>query len=298
MTNEFNAFLKNSTWVLSSASKATCCWLQMDFPNHNADGSIESHKASLVAKSFHQLACVNFDETFNLVINATTIRSILSLTTSYRWSMHQLDLKNALFHDDLVETVYMTQTPGFIDYARPTHVCHLQKANYGLKQVPRAWFHRLSSFLLQSGCTQCRVDHSLYIYRPDYIIMLQLLYVDGIILTGNQLSQLSAYVHTLGKEFQLSDLGPLYYFLDLGVIFSPVALLLSQLKYTIDLMKKISLTNCKPCTTPCVLKHNSLLTMEISCPMRLYIASQLVLCNISHLPDLTFLMMFITLLNL
>ena len=49
--------------------------------------------------------------------------------------------------------------------------------------------------------------------------MLLLLYVDDIILTGNQPSLLSSFVHTLGKEFELSDLGPLSYFLGLEPTF-------------------------------------------------------------------------------
>src|SRR3954464_15733028 len=106
------------------------------------------------------------------------------------------------------------------------------------------------SFLLHFGFVQCRADHSLFIYRSDSAIMLLLLYVDDIILTGNQSSLLSSFVHTLGKEFELSDLGPLSYFLGLEATFSSTGMRLSQLKYTLDLLKKFSMTECKPCSTP------------------------------------------------
>src|SRR3954469_19996099 len=121
----------------------------------------------------------------------------------------------------------MAQPPGFTDPACPNHVCHLQKAIYGLKQAPRAWFQRLSSFLLRFGFVQCRADHSLFIYRSTSAIMLLLLYVDDIILTGNQPSLLASFVNTLGKEFEFSDLGPLSYFLGFEATFSSTSMRLS-----------------------------------------------------------------------
>lgn len=153
MTNEFNALLKNNTWVLvpppPNQHVVGCKWVFK--LKHKVDGSIKCYKAHLVAKGFHQQAGVDFDETFSPIIKSATIRTIPNLTASYGWSMHQLDVRNAFFHGDLVETAYTVQLLGFIDHTHPTHVCHLHNAIYGLKQAPRAWFQRLSSLLLQFG---------------------------------------------------------------------------------------------------------------------------------------------------
>jgi hypothetical protein len=45
----------------------------------------------------------------------------------------------------------MAQPPGFVDPTFPSHVCRLHKSLYGLKQVPRAWYNRLSEFLIFIG---------------------------------------------------------------------------------------------------------------------------------------------------
>src|SRR4051812_24979359 len=128
MTAEFNALLKNKTWVLvppSPHQHVVGCKRVFKL-KHRADGSIKRYKARLVAKGFHQQAGIDFDETFSPVIRPTTIRTILSLAISSGWSFCQLDVKNVFLHGDLVEIVYMAQPLGFIDPARPNHVCYLQ----------------------------------------------------------------------------------------------------------------------------------------------------------------------------
>ncbi|GKA43820.1 ribonuclease H-like domain-containing protein [Tanacetum coccineum] len=86
---------------------------------------------------------IDCDETFSLVVKPATTRTDLSLTVSYKWPIHQLDVKNAFLNGDLSKTVYMHQPLGFMDSRYPHHVCLLQRSLYGLKQAPRAWGLRL-----------------------------------------------------------------------------------------------------------------------------------------------------------
>ncbi|GKE65431.1 ribonuclease H-like domain-containing protein [Tanacetum coccineum] len=118
MYDEYNALVKNGTWVLVPRA---------------AD-------ARLVANGSSQQLDVDFDETFSLVVKPATIRTVLSLNVSCKWHIHQLDVKNAFLNGDLSKTVYMHQPPGFVDSRYPHHVCLLQRSLYGLKQAPRAWF--------------------------------------------------------------------------------------------------------------------------------------------------------------
>uniref|UniRef100_A0A2N9H011 Reverse transcriptase Ty1/copia-type domain-containing protein n=1 Tax=Fagus sylvatica TaxID=28930 RepID=A0A2N9H011_FAGSY len=94
MNLEFDALLQNHTWTL-----------------RKADGSVEWHKARLVAKGFHQHSGVDYDETYRPVIEPTTVRTVLSITISSGWSLHQIDIQNAFLHGTLSEEVFMSQPP-------------------------------------------------------------------------------------------------------------------------------------------------------------------------------------------
>ena len=73
-----------------------------------ADGSVERHKARLVAKSFHQLSGVDYDETYSPVIKPTMVRIMLSIAISSGWSLRQIDIQNAFLHGTLSEEVFMS----------------------------------------------------------------------------------------------------------------------------------------------------------------------------------------------
>jgi Reverse transcriptase (RNA-dependent DNA polymerase) len=73
------------------------------------DSAIERYKAHLVIKEYNQDAGVDYEETYSPVIRATTIRAVLSLTTSHNWSIKQLDVSNAFLNGNITEKVYMAQ---------------------------------------------------------------------------------------------------------------------------------------------------------------------------------------------
>ncbi|KAM2512647.1 hypothetical protein PS1_036897 [Malus domestica] len=251
MTEEINALLKNNTWVLVPSSptqnKVGCKWVYRI--KRNTDGSIERYKARLVAKGFHQQPGIDYAETFSPVVKPGTIRTVLSLVVSNHWSIRQLDVKNAFLHGHLQEEVYMSQPPGFVDPQRPNHVCRLTKALYGLKQAPQAWFHRFSSYLFHYGFLQSKANSSLFVYHTGSSRMWLLLYVDDIVLTGNNPSLLQHFITALGHVFELKDLGPLHYFLGLQVSTKALGMHLTQAKYAYDLLNKANMLECKPCST-------------------------------------------------
>ena len=169
--------------------------------------------------------------------------------------MRQLDVKNAFLHGNIKETVYMEQPPGFVNPDTPNHVCLLKKSLYGLKQALRAWFDRLSTFLLHLGFFCSTADSSLFILKTSSITTLILIYVDDILVAGNNDSFIENLLQQLSQEFAIKDLGPLHYFLGIEFICFKDGLFLTQQKYTNDLLSKTKMFGCKAIATPQVLKE-------------------------------------------
>ena len=117
-----------------------------------------------------------------------------------------MDVKNAFLHGDLHEEVYMQPPPG-VDVPSG-HVCRLRRALYGLKQAPRAWFERFVSVIQAAGFAPSDYDPALFIHLSPCGHTLLLLYVDDMLITGDDLDYISHVKQQLGKEFQMSDLGP------------------------------------------------------------------------------------------
>ena len=83
---------------------------------------------------------MNYFDTFSLVAKIPYVRLFISLATTHDWDLHQLDIKNAFFHEDLQEEVYMEQPLRFVAQGESGRVCCLCKSLYDLIQSPRAWF--------------------------------------------------------------------------------------------------------------------------------------------------------------
>ncbi|GJW96927.1 ribonuclease H-like domain-containing protein, partial [Tanacetum coccineum] len=149
MYDEYNALVKNSTWLLVPRPVGVNTIRSMWLFKHkfHAHETFSRYKARLVANGSSQQLGVDFDETFSPVVKPATICTVLSLVVSRKWPFLQLDVKNAFLNGDLSETVYMHQPPGFVDARFPNHVCRLQRSLYGLKQAPRAWFHHFADSL-------------------------------------------------------------------------------------------------------------------------------------------------------
>ena len=173
---------------------------------------------------------------------------LFSLTSIYNWELKELDINNVFLHGDLKEDVYMVAPPG-LTYIPPGKVCKLKKALYGFKQASKEWFVKLSSFLLSVRYTQSTNDHSLFINCSEKSFITLLVYVDDIILTGNDKEEIARIKQALNQTFKIKDIGDLRYFLGLEVASSNKRIMVNQMKYALELLTDASLLACKPALT-------------------------------------------------
>ena len=181
------------------------------------DGSVERYKARLVARGFSQKYGLDYDETFSPVAKITTVRVLLALAASKSWKLWQMDVKNAFLHGELDREIYMEQPKGFESSIHPTYVCKLKKALYGLKQAPRAWYGKIAEFLVQSGYEVAPADSSLFMKERGGKLAIVLVYVDDLIIAGDDVEEIHQTRGNLSVRFQMKELGELKHFLGLEV---------------------------------------------------------------------------------
>ncbi|OMO82468.1 Integrase, catalytic core [Corchorus capsularis] len=216
----------------------------------NPDGSVSRFKARLVAKGFSQRLGLDYKDTFSPVIKPVTVRLVLCIAVTNNWPLHQLDINNAFLQGDLSKEVYMKQPAMFVDKNKPHHVCKLRKAIYGLKQAPKAWYLALSNFLKSYGFTNSVADTSLFIFHNDDCLLYMLVYVDDIVLTGNNSEFLQHFIQDLSTRFALKDLGRLNYSLGVEVTYNRSGIILSRHKYIHDILKMSNMEGAKLVSTP------------------------------------------------
>ncbi|CAN1785707.1 Retrovirus-related Pol polyprotein from transposon TNT 1-94 [Linum perenne] len=253
MDAELQALEMNHTWKLEELPKGKkaigCKWVYRI--KYNSDGSVERYKARLVAKGYTQQEGVDYQDTFAPVVKMSTIRTFLALAAARDWYLQQLDINNAFLHGDLHEEVYM-QVPQGLEIVADNKklACKLIKSLYGLKQASRQWYEKLSEKLKEEGYTHSKVEHSLFTKMCGHSFTGILVYVDDLIIGGNDLSEIERLKEQLHSEFKIKDLGNLKYFLGFEVARNVSGIHLSQRKYTLEILEEAGLLDSKPATTP------------------------------------------------
>ncbi|KAJ4716957.1 Retrovirus-related Pol polyprotein from transposon TNT 1-94 [Melia azedarach] len=252
MDEEIKAIVKNDTWELVSLPKGHKAigvkWVYK--VKQNSKGEIERYKARLVAKGYSQRAGIDYDEVFAPVARLETVRLIISLAAQNKWKIHQMDVKSAFLNGVLEEEVYIQQPTGFEVKGQEDKVLKLRKALYGLKQAPRAWNSRIDKYFQKNGFTKCPYEHALYIKIKDEDILIVCLYVDDLIFTGSNPSLFDDFKNTMTKEFEMTDIGLMAYYLSIEVKQEEDGIFISQQRYTKEILKKFKMENCKPISTP------------------------------------------------
>jgi len=251
MNEEMEALNRNDTWYITdlppNREPIGCKWVYK--VKYKANGDIERYKARLVAKGFNQREGVDFDETFSPVVKIVTVRCLITLAVNNNWPLYQLDVNNAFLYGDLYEDVYMHLPPGYFPKG-DKRVCKLNKSLYVLKQAPRQWNEKLCNTLLKNNFKQSKSDYSLFIKTDKEVFIALLVYVDDIVITGNNEIEIEKVKSFLKTQFLIKDLGALKYFLGIEVLRNESTVCLSQRKYTLELLTEYGMLACKPVKTP------------------------------------------------
>ena len=201
-----------------------------------------------------------------------------------------MDVKSAFLNEILHEEVFVEQLKGFQDPHFPNHVLRLKKALYGLKQAPRAWYDLLTSYLLEHGFKRGQADWTLFVKRDEKYLVVAQVYVDDIVF-GSTIDVLTQeFSEEMKKEYEISMVGELNYFLGLQVKQRKDEIFISQDKYAKNLVKRFGLDSKKHASTPMsssIKLSSDLVGVEVDPTLyRSIIGSLLYL--IASRPDITF----------
>ena len=135
----------------------------------------------------------------------------------------------------------MSPPPGFRRQGEENLVCGLHKSLYGLKQASRQWFTKFSEAIRSAGYEQSRANYSLFTKKQDKSFTALLIYVDDILITGNDPMRIATTKKFLHSHFHLKDLGDLKYFLGIEISASKNGIFISQCKYALEIIKDAGL---------------------------------------------------------
>ncbi|KAL0416925.1 UNVERIFIED_CONTAM: Retrovirus-related Pol polyprotein from transposon RE1 [Sesamum latifolium] len=151
---------------------------------------------------------------------------------------------------------FVEQPEGYKIKGQEAKVYHLKKALYGIKQAPRAWNSKISGYFVENGFNRSASKSSLYIKNFGENFVVVCLYVDDLIYFGTNQSIVDEFKKKMMKDFEMTYLGLMQYFLGIQVQQRPGRIFLYQEKYIDNLLKKFKMTQRKPVTTPMAANEN------------------------------------------
>lgn len=177
--------LAKRLWPLNGSWKPNLWWIP--------PGCI--WKAWLVARGIERRLGINYGKTFASIVKWTTLRTIITLAVSLGWDLHHMNVVTTFLNGILEELIFMRQPLGFQVFGSEHLVYRLKRSIYGLKQSSMMWYFEIDSYLLFVGWAQSFVDPSLYFVREFGTFIILILFIDDLLVTGNNptcISQIKA----------------------------------------------------------------------------------------------------------
>ena len=245
MKSEIGSMYENQVWTLvdlpDDRKAIENKWIFKK--KTDADGNVTVYKARLVAKGFRQVQGVDYDETFSPVAMLKSVRIMLAIAAFFDYEIWQMDVKTTFLNGYLKEDLYMMQPVGFVDPKDAKKVCKLQRSIYGLVQASRSWNLRFDEVIKAFGFIQAYGEACIYKKVSGSSVAFLILYVDDILLIGNDIKLLESIKGYLNKSFSMKDLGEAAYILGIKIYRDRSRCLigLSQSTYLDKVLKKFKM---------------------------------------------------------
>nr|GFB52073.1 hypothetical protein [Tanacetum cinerariifolium] len=189
-------------------------------------------KACLVAKGCTQTYKIDYEETFSPVADIRAIRILIAIATYYDYEIWQMDVKTAFLNGRLAEDIYMKQ--------------------------PKGYNKRFDDEIENFGFIQNRDESCVYRKASGSDVVFLILYVDDILIMGNNIPRLKEVKDYLRKCFSMKDLGEAAYIMGIKIYRyrSRRLIGLSKSAYIDKILKKYNLHNSKKDYLPMEVKHD------------------------------------------
>ena len=142
----------------------------------------------------------------------------------------------------------MEQPLGFV--TNYNLVFRLKNSLYSLNWVPWYWYAKIEIFFLWLGFKHCESDHSLYVLHTNGDTLIVAVYVNDLLITGNNNDLILRLKKQLVDSFDMTELDTSHYFLGLQVLPLSDGIFISQSKYVMDLLTRFKMIYSKLCATP------------------------------------------------
>lgn len=215
-----------------------------------ADGKTNIYKARLVARGFQQLEDFDFSQIYAPVAKLTTLRVLTAIANQYSFHIHQMDVTGAFLYGDIEEVVYLSIPLGF--NGNENQVLKLNKAIYGLKRSPKNWNDKFNKVMEREGFYRSHNDTCLYYRFSNNVKLYVLIYVDDLIIVGNDLEEVKSFKTQLSLYFKMKDVGPVSTYLGIKIehdLTSGITTL-NQTDYLKQVLERFGMSNCKSVSTP------------------------------------------------
>ena len=223
----------------------------------DGDGKLIRHKVRTVVQGCTMTKGVEYDETFSPTARLSSVRLVTALAAQKCWNIEHLDVPNAYVQGDIDRTIITTVPEGWneiigSELGPDGSPCVLKKALYGTPHAGRLWNKVIHNFITNVLKFKRTVGEPSVYYKHgkggSRIVLV--LYVDDIIITGDDCDEKSKIIQTLIDQWDIQSQGPLKFALGISFEQNEGIIRMHQKAFIDKIMTVYKMKNCKGSNVP------------------------------------------------